>query len=172
MRQLLIILPLLALFGLCGCRTTSSVERQQTAIRDSVVIRDSFSVRDSVRIKDSVLLTTSVRDSVRIKDSTVIVKDTQGNIVSQEHWHDREHMSSVTDSAVIYRMIAEESVETNNRLLEALRDTREQLQRERTTVREPSLTEKLRLVGSGVLLAVIAAVVIFAFTRKRNEISF
>ena len=156
MRQLLIILPLLALFGLCGCRTTSSVERQQTAIRDSVVIRDSF----------------SVRDSVRIKDSTVIVKDTQGNIVSQEHWHDREHMSSVTDSAVIYRMIAEESVETNNRLLEALRDTREQLQRERTTVREPSLTEKLRLVGSGVLLAVIAAVVIFAFTRKRNEISF
>ena len=135
MRQLLIILPLLALFGLCGCRTTSSVERQQTAIRDSVVIRDS-------------------------------------NIVSQEHWHDREHMSSVTDSAVIYRMIAEESVETNNRLLEALRDTREQLQRERTTVREPSLTEKLRLVGSGVLLAVIAAVVIFAFTRKRNEISF
>lgn len=160
MRQLLIILPLLALLGLSGCKTTSSVEEQSFSIRDSVRITDSVRVRDSVRVK------TSVRDSVNIRDSLVIRLDSEGNEKSRESWHQRDTYHWQSDSVMELKLMLKQAIQDRDVAISMLKKHKE------IVVREPSLTEKLRLVGSGVLLAVIAAVVIFAFTRKRNEISF
>lgn len=102
MRHLTIIF--FVLLGLSACKTTQESVQQLTDIRDSVRIRDSIRIKDSLRIK------LSLKDSLRIKDSTVIIKDSNGNILYQEHWHERDHSAHQSDSTTFWKQIAEQAL--------------------------------------------------------------
>lgn len=102
MRHLIIFF--FALLGLSACQTTKESVQQLTDIRDSVRIRDS------IRIKDSISIKLNLKDSLRIKDSTVIIKDTNGNILYQEHWHERDHSAHQSDSTIFWKQIAEQAL--------------------------------------------------------------
>lgn len=164
MRQLLIIIPFFALLGLYGCKTSRSMERQSTAVRDSVHIRDSVNIKDSIRWKDSVRAVKSKTDSTSTKDSSVIIKDQQGNIISQEHWHSRERVSHSSDSIQFYRELAKVSIEERNSALMELRELRELMSRQEAIVRDPPfytrLPNYLYAFCLGFLSCVIAAVLL------------
>ena len=137
MRHLTIIF--FVLLGLSACKTTQESVLQQTDIRDSVRIRDS------IRIKDSISIKLSLKDSLRIKDSTVIIKDTNGKILYQEHWHERDHSAHQSDSTIFWKQIAEQALEERDYAISHQKKEKE------VVIQKPSLLERL-IVGCYFLL--------------------
>lgn len=104
---------------------------------------------------------TSIRDSVRIKDSTVIVKDEHGNIKSEEHWHEKEHISHSSDSVAFYQAVARDAIEERNKALQKLRNAT------RVVKVEPTPMEKLKLFSAGFLTSIAVMLFVFFFRHKR-----
>jgi len=146
MRHLTIIF--FVLLGLSACKTTQESVQQLTDIRDSVRIRDSIRIKDSLRIK------LSLKDSLRIKDSTVIIKDTNGNILYQEHWHERDHSAHQSDSTMFWKQIAEQA------LCERDYAISHQNKEKETVIQKPSLLDRIMDSLSSTLLLVAILVCI------------
>lgn len=94
----LVVLIVLALSALMGCRSTQVVSDTQHTTRDSVAVRYKTVLRDSIRIKDSVRIVTKTK----VRDSVVLrIDNNTGNIVSREAWHwqdtdnSRDHLTDV-----------------------------------------------------------------------------
>ena len=152
MRKLLFILPLLAIMGLCGCRSTQSLQSDYTNIRASVNIRDSVNIHDSLVIK------TSVKDSVRIKDSTVIHLDPMGNVVNKESYHERDHYHSQSDSLTQYKLMLKEA------LLERDKALQHQEKDKQVIVKGPTLGDKIVWTVYGIVGTIIILLLLY---RKR-----
>lgn len=158
MRRILFIIPLLVLMGLCGCRSTQSLQSDYTDIRDSVRIKDSVNIRDSLVLK------TSVKDSVRIKDSTVLIVDAEGNVKGRETWHERDHYHYQSDSLNQYKLMLKEA------LLE--RDKALQHKEKEVIIKEPSLFDKLKNLLTGFGAAAIVFFVMWLLKKdffRKNE---
>ena len=148
------------LLTLCGCKT------QQSSLQQQIEIRDSLRIRDSIRIQDSVAIKLDIRDSLRIKDSTVITKDTNGNILSQEHWHEKEHISITKDSSAYYKNVAEQTAEELVRVNKLLKE------KQQVIIQKPSLME--RMVNGlffFLLGAIVGAVVLHNLDKKFRKSS-
>lgn len=91
-RLIVLIIGLVGLISLIGCKTTKEVER--------VVVRDTITSihRDTVRVESIRYIG---RDSI-IRDTIVIVKDTAGKIVYKEIIRDRELRLNRGDTARFY----------------------------------------------------------------------
>lgn len=134
----------------CSSSKTAIIER------DTVTVYKDLD--DSVRIITKV----QVKDSVRIKDSTVTTVNERGDVLKQEIWHDREHVSSVSDSTQYYKRQYEELQSAYIKLKEESRKTT-----------SPVLTtkEKLEYGGKGAIAGIvisflIALVLWFALRKK------
>lgn len=146
MRHLTIIF--FVLLGLSACKTTQESVQQLTDIRDSVRIRDS------IRIKDSISIKLNLKDSLRIKDSTVIIKDTNGNILYQEHWHERDHSAHQSDSTTFWKQIAEQALYERDYAISHQKKEKE------TVIQKPSLLERIMdsLSSSLLLVAILVCI--------------
>lgn len=130
----LVVLIVLALSALMGCRSTQVVSDTQHITRDSVAVRYKTVLRDSIRIKDSIRIVTKTK----VRDSVVLrIDNTTGNIVSREAWHwqdtdnSRDHLTDVgrminkadsvarehikTDSVATTKVINKKAAETNEK---------------------------------------------------------
>jgi len=146
MRHLTIIF--FVLLGLSACKTTQESVQQLTDIRDSVRIRDS------IRIKDSISFKLSLKDSLRIKDSTVIIKDSNGNILYQEHWHERDHSAHQSDSTIFWKQIAEQALYERDYAISHQNKEKE------VAIQKPSLLDRIMDSLSSTLLLVAVLVCI------------
>ncbi len=155
MRKILFILPLFALLGLCGCRSTQSLEKETTVMRDSVRIRDS------VNLKDSTVIKTSVRDSVRLRDSVVIHLDPSGNVVNKESYHERDHYHSQSDSLSEYKLMLKEA------LLERDKALQHQEKEKQVIVKGPTLGDKIVWTVYGI----VGTIVILLFLYRKRFLS-
>ena len=146
MRHLTIIF--FVLLGLSACKTTQESVQQLTDIRDSVRIRDS------IRIKDSISFKLSLKDSLRIKDSTVIIKDTNGNILYQEHWHERDHSAHQSDSTTFWKQIAERALYERDYAISHQKKEKE------VAIQKPSLLDRIMdsLSSSLLLVAILVCI--------------
>lgn len=130
----LVVLIVLALSALMGCRSTTAAYGTQHATRDSVAIKYKTVLRDSIRIKDSIRIVTKTK----VRDSVVLrIDNNTGNIVSREAWHwqdtdnNRDHLTDVgrminkadsvarehikTDSVATTKVINKKAAETNEK---------------------------------------------------------
>lgn len=171
MRQLLIIIPLFALLGLSGCKTSRSMERQSTDLHDSVRIRDSVRIKDSIRWMDSTRLVKLRSDSVYRKDSSVLIKDQQGNIISQVHWHYSERVSSSSDSVMFFKQIAKFALEDRNSALQELRELKYSKSKQQVIVKEPPFITRLPNYLYAYLLGFLSCAVVGILLNKKLKSS-
>lgn len=161
MRHLTIIF--FVLLGLSACKTTQESVLQQTDIRDSVRIRDS------IRIKDSISIKLSLKDSLRIKDSTVIIKDTNGNILYQEHWHERDHSAHQSDSTIFWKQIAERALHERDYAISHQKKEKE------AVIQKPSLLgriiDRCYFLLLGAILGGIAMWKLLSKYKKDNQLN-
>lgn len=155
MREAAIPIAMLAVFTAMaftstGCSTTKTVVE-----RDTVIVKEKQG--DSVSIDHKV----NIKDSVRIKDSTVVHVNERGDVVKTETWHDREHISSISDSTQYYR-------EQYAALLASYTRLREESQK----TANAALTTKEKLhseakgIGIGIIVGLLIALALWFALRK------
>ena len=157
MRKILFILPLFALMGLCGCKTTHS------SMVETSVVRDSVNIRDSVRIKDSLVISRRVLDSLRLRDSIVLHIDSAGNVTKREEFHERDHYHGESDSIQIYKAMLHEALAEREQLLKESKKEKDVI------VKEPSLMEKLDTFLDGLGMVAIIALAIYVAKKVWNN---
>lgn len=134
MRKTIIPFATLALISV-GCSTTKTIVE-----RDTVTVYQERG--DSVNI----ITKTNIKDSVRIKDSTVVHVNENGDVVKTESWHDREHITSVSDSTQFYK-----------EQFAALTASYTRLKEEKRKTSNAALTtgERLKYGGKGAFVGII-----------------
>lgn len=138
-------------FTSTGCSTTKTIVE-----RDTVIVKEKQG--DSVSIDHRV----NIKDSVRIKDSTVVHVNENGDVVKTESWHDREHISSVSDSTQFYKQQYAALMASYTRLKEESRKTANAA----LTTGEKLLSEaKGALVG--IVIGILLAVILWLAWRKK-----
>lgn len=107
-RLVVLIIVLIGLISLIGCKTTHEVER--------VVVRDTITSvhRDTVRLENIRYIG---RDSI-IRDTIVIVKDTAGKIIYKEIIRDRVLRLNRGDTARFYSSTQDSTLSHKNALTE------------------------------------------------------
>lgn len=157
MRRLVLIIPIIAILGLCGCQTTHS------SLKEHITFRDSVNIRDSVRIKDSLVISRSIKDSLRLRDSVVLHLDSSGNVTKREEFHERDHYHGESDSVKIYMAKLHEALAEREQLLKEAKQDKEII------VKEPSPLEKLKLIFYGMLLSAILAWLLNVSKKFQNK---
>ena len=150
MRKTIIPFATLALISV-GCSTTKTIVE-----RDTVTVYQERG--DSVNI----VTKTNIKDSVRIKDSTVVHVNENGDVVKTESWHDREHITSVSDSTQFYKEQYAALMASYTRLKEENR---------KTTNAALTTGQKLRSeakgIGIGIIIGFLLALVLWLALRKK-----
>jgi len=159
MKRILIPFVMLAVlmamtFTSVGCSTSKTIVE-----RDTVTIYQKQG--DSVNIINKV----NIKDSVRISDSTVVTVNDKGEVIKHESWHNREHISSVSDSTQYYKAQYDSLYASYTRLRE---------EKSKTTNNALTGKEKLKSTAKGVFYGtflgfIIALLIWYGLHKKKTQ---
>lgn len=150
MRKTIIPFATLALISV-GCSTTKTIVE-----RDTVTVYQNRA--DSVNI----VTKTNIKDSVRIKDSTVVHVNENGDVVKTESWHDREHVSSVSDSTQFYKEQYAALMASYTRLKEESRKTSNT-----ALTTGQKLRSEAKGIGIGIIIGFLLVFALWLALRKK-----